>query len=135
LKFSWRRIVAAVAGVALIVVACGDDRPGPTGQAESSTAPPGEPTDVVISVVALDNSFRPQQIEISVGDKVLWENRGQNEHNLLFVADDEWGVEVEGFQPGSDYTHVFTRPGAYAFYCSIHGNETVGMTGKVVVSE
>jgi plastocyanin len=100
----------------------------------ATTVPPVEPTGVVVSVVALDNSFRPNLIEIAVGDEVLWENRGLNEHNVLEVEGEDWGVTVENFQPGAVYAHVFTEPGEYHYYCSIHGNENVGMVGTVVVA-
>lgn len=90
-------------------------------------------TGVVVPVLALDNSFRPELIEIDVGDEVLWENRGQNEHNVLRVEGEGWGVDVHDFQPGAAYTHVFTEPGEYHYYCSIHGSETVGMVGTVIV--
>ncbi len=103
-------------------------------EAPALTVPPVEPTGVVIPVIALDNSFRPEVIEISVGDEVLWENRGLNEHNALSVVGDDWGVEVEQFQPGDIFAHVFTEPGEYDYFCSIHGSETVGMIGKVIVS-
>jgi plastocyanin len=107
----------------------------PATQPPVPTVPMVEPTGVVVPVFALDNSFRPEVIEISVGDEVLWENRGLNEHNALSVVGDDWGVEVEQFQPGDIYAHVFTEPGEYTYFCSIHGNETVGMVGKVIVSE
>ena len=106
----------------------------PVNQPTVPTVPTVEPTGVVVPVFALDNSFRPEVIEISVGDEVLWENRGLNEHNALSVVGDDWGVEVEQFQPGDIYAHVFTEPGEYTYYCSIHGNETVGMVGTVIVS-
>ena len=93
-----------------------------------------EPTGVVIPVAALDNSFRPQLLEIKVGDEVLWENRGLNEHNVLRVEGEGWGVDVHDFQPGAAYAHMFTEPGEYQYYCSIHGSETVGMVGTVIVS-
>lgn len=100
----------------------------------ATTEPAVEPTGVVVPVVALDNSFRPQVVEISVGDEVLWENRGLNEHNVLYVEGDDWGIEVDGFQPGDVYAHVFTEPGEYRYYCSIHGSTEVGMVGTVVVT-
>lgn len=169
-----RPLIAALVGVVLPVVACGDDGPDQAAQAERAaalaaefrasqastttvveapesgdsedsdesavteptalTVPPVEPTGVVIPVVALDNSFRPEVIEISVGDEVLWENRGLNGHNALSVVGDNWGVEVEQFRPGDIYAHVFTEPGEYDYFCSIHGSETVGMVGKVIVN-
>jgi plastocyanin len=96
-----------------------------------------EPTGVVVQVLALDNTFRPDRIEVQVGDEVLWENRGLNEHDVLYVQDSTspFGVEAARFQPGDVYTHVFTEPGEFHYYCSIHGTETVGMVGTVVVTE
>lgn len=98
-----------------------------------TTAPPVEPTGVVVPVVALDNSFRPEVVTIDVGDEVLWENRGINDHNALYVDGDDWGVEVEDFGPGAVYAHVFTEPGEYRYFCSIHGNEDIGMIGTIIV--
>ncbi len=92
------------------------------------------PTGVVVPVVALDNSFRPIVVEITVGDEIVWENRGLNEHDVLRVDGEGWGVEVDAFQPGDVYAHVFTEPGEYRYFCSIHGNEDVGMTGTVIVT-
>ena len=53
---------------------------------------------------------------------------------MLYVDGDDWGIEVAGFGPGAAYAHVFTEPGEYRYYCSIHGNETVGMTGTIIVA-
>lgn len=97
--------------------------------------PSVEPSGVVVPVLALDNTFRPDIVEVSVGDQVLWENRGLNEHNVLEVEGDDWGVEVEDFQAGDVYAHTFTEPGEYRYFCSIHGIETVGMIGVVIVTE
>lgn len=108
--------------------------PAASTEPPATTVPPVEPTGVVVSAVALDNSFRPNLIEIAVGDAVLWENRGLNEHNVLEVEGEDWGVTVENFQPGAVYAHVFTEPGEYHYYCSIHGNENVGMVGTVIVT-
>jgi plastocyanin len=143
---------ATVAGLALVVVVggCGDDGPPPPGSwspapVTTSAGADSIPTEsipaddevaatgVVVPVIALDNSFRPQSLEIAVGDTVEWENRGENEHNVLSIEGDDWGVEVTDFQPGDVYSHVFTEPGEYAYFCSIHGNEEVGMVGTITV--
>ncbi|MEQ8438731.1 MAG: plastocyanin/azurin family copper-binding protein [Ilumatobacter fluminis] len=104
--------------------------------APATTVAPVEPTGVLVPVIGLDNSFRPQVVEVNVGDEVVWENRGINEHDVLFVQDSAapFGVEVADFQPGDFYSHVFTEPGEFRYYCSIHGNETVGMVGTVIVT-
>jgi plastocyanin len=123
-----------VLGSAATLAACGEDGASASGAEPAATAATSAaPTGVVVPVVALDNSFRPQQLEVHVGDTVSWENRGNNDHNVLSVETGEWGTEVTNFAPGATYTHVFTKPGVYAYYCSIHGSAQAGMTGTITV--
>jgi len=121
--------------------AAGDDSEAMPSLPTSTTEPTAPPTGVVVTVVALDNSFRPEQLTIQVGDEVLWENNGRNEHNILniesadegFETDGAWGIDVEDFQPGDAFSHVFTVPGNYRYFCTIHGNTDVGMVGTIIV--
>jgi plastocyanin len=113
-----------------------DGNPTETEVVADSVAPNGE----TVAVQALDNTFRPQRIEITAGTEVVFTNVGRNEHNVLptSVAPGEmgdWGVATEDFAPQDVYRHVFTRPGTYAYYCSIHGTAQVGMIGTVVVTD
>ena len=131
-------LAVLVLGSAAALAACGGDASAtddPTAAQISVDTPATTvaTTGEVVAVIALDNSFRPQALEVHVGDAVSWENRGNNDHNVLSVETGEWGVEVGDFAPGAVYTHVFTEPGEYAYYCSIHGSTTVGMTGTVTV--
>ncbi len=90
------------------------------------------------TVQASDNTFRPDPLEIVAGTEVVFENRGRNEHDVLPKGDPAattWGVQKESFAPGDAYSHVFTTPGTYAYYCSIHGTDEVGMVGSIVVTE
>ena len=153
---SFRTAVAATAAIALFAVAlsaCNPDGPdaseatgedavagegasagGLAPSAPSTTVPAVEPNGVVVDVAALDNRFQPESIEVAVGTQVLWENRGRNEHDMLPAdAGEEWGVEKEAFHPGDSYGHVFTTPGTFAYYCSIHGTAKAGMIGTIVV--
>ena len=115
--------------------------------------PPVEPTGVEVRIIAIDNLFRPDVVEVMVGDDVVWENRGMNEHDIVSVvgpaavagasagitwtragADGlEWGVSADGFQPGATFRVRFAEPGEYRYYCSVHGNERIGMPGVVRV--
>ena len=97
------------------------------------------PTGVIVPIAALDNTFRPGEVTVQVGDEVVWENRGRNEHDVLSIegvlADGTaWGVDAVDFAPGAIYSHVFTEPGEYRYYCTIHGNADVGMVGTVIVT-
>jgi len=123
-------VTVLVLGSAASLAACGDDANASAGATVPATV---APTGVVVPVIALDNSFRPQTLEVHVGDTVSWENRGNNDHDVLSVEGGAWGVQVTGFAPGAVYTHVFTEPGEYSYYCSIHGSEHAGMVGTITV--
>jgi plastocyanin len=112
-----------------------DDPPGSadggeTAPAIEEAAPNGE----VVQVRSLDNTFRDVEIELVAGTEVLWTNNGRNDHDVTPVESGaDWGVEIEQFTPGSEYAHVFTTPGVYDYYCTIHGTPEAGMIGTVVV--
>ena len=113
---------------------------GGNGLASEGDAPE-PPDDVVVidgtaaTVQSLDNTFRAPDIQVEPGTTVTWTNDGRNEHDVLPVDGDAWGVEVEGFQPGDAYEHTFTEPGVYDYYCSIHGTTSAGMVGSVTVAD
>lgn len=87
-----------------------------------------------VAVQSLDNTFRAQNIQVQPGATVTWTNDGRNEHDVLPVEGDDWGVEVEDFAPGAEYAHTFEEPGVYDYYCTLHGTTTAGMIGTVVVA-
>ncbi len=94
-----------------------------------------EPTGEVVDVRALDNSFIAEEIEVTAGTEVRWENRGRNDHDVVPVDDtQDWGVALADFTPGDSYSHVFTTTGTYRYYCTIHGTADFGMIGVVVVN-
>lgn len=143
------RTVALIATIvlALAAAACSSDDTDPaasvTDETVAETAAPADtvaPNGESVDVQALDNSFRPETIEIAAGTEVVFTNVGRNDHNVL-PADvapgemGEWGVATEQFAPQAEYRHVFGRPGTYAYYCSIHGTPEVGMIGKIVVTD
>ena len=46
------------------------------------------------------------------GTTVRWDNDGRNDHNIIPVDDtQDWGVDIDDFDPGEVYEHVFTTPG------------------------
>ena len=106
---------------AAALAACGDDD---VTLVEGVEAP----------VQVLDNTFRPEEVEVAAGTEVVWDNGGRNDHNVLPVEGDEWGVEADELQPGDTYRHRFTEPGTYPYYCSLHGTTAKGMVGTIVVT-
>lgn len=143
--------LAAGFAVGVLFGGCGSDAPDATSAAvvdatdavaatdvvdESGAADAVEANGIIVDVIARDNSFLPEEIEISAGTEIRWENRGRNDHNVL-PADDAsgWGVDVQGFAPGDVYSEVFATPGTYPYYCSLHGTSDFGMIGTIVVTE
>ncbi|HUS43202.1 MAG TPA: plastocyanin/azurin family copper-binding protein [Ilumatobacteraceae bacterium] len=144
-------LLSAVVVSAVVLSSCGDDN-NADSVADASNAPSSDETaadqsvddDVVTSVapngeeldvLALDNNFRDEEIEIVAGTTVVWENGGRNDHNIVPVDERAgWGVDIEEFRPGDVYSHAFTTPGEYPYYCTLHGTADFGMIGTVVVT-
>lgn len=118
-----------VAGaLALVLAGCGDDD-------DAASTPVTLVEGVEVAVSSIDNTFRPERIEVAAGTEVVWTNDGRNDHNVLPADDrDDWGVEVADFRPDDVYRHRFTEPGTYPYYCSLHGTTDRGMVGTVVVT-
>lgn len=141
-----RRVALSALAVLLCAgtaIGCGgdDDESGDGGLSsdDGGDGAADVPDDVVVlegtevEVQAIDNTFRPQNIQVEPGTTVTWSNDGRNEHDVLPTEGDDWGVEVEDFAPGATYEHTFDDPGVYDYYCSLHGTKTAGMIGTVVV--
>lgn len=78
-----------------------------------------------------DFQFQPAQLQIEVGDTVIW-NVAQGLHNVL--ADD--GSFTSGPPRAAPWTfsQVFDQPGEYRYFCVPHGAAGgVGMSGRIVV--
>ena len=136
------RLAVAFAGL-LFVAACGGGN-GDSGNGLSSGGTDSNDdglTDVVhmdgseVDVTALDNTFRVANIEVKPGTKIVWENKGRNDHDVLPASGADWGVQPDQFTPGDTYSTTFDKPGVYRYYCSIHGTADTGMVGAVVVSD
>jgi plastocyanin len=101
---------------------------GMTGMPSSAPASQAAAPPVATDSVTIHNfAFGPQVITVKVGATVHWMNRDSEAHT---VTSDTGAFGSSALQPGTGYTHTFTKPGTYAYHCSIHPF----MTGKVVVS-
>jgi plastocyanin len=84
------------------------------------------------SVVVVGTSFSPASVVVAPGASVRWTSSGGS-HNI--VADDS---SYTSGAPTSaiDFTHTFSAPGVYRYYCQVHGAPGgIGMSGMVVVAE
>lgn len=99
--------------------------------------------------------FRPRELEVGVGDTVVWKNTGSRRHTVTAYdgglpdgaeyfasggfgsqrqAEDGWHSGYGGaINAGQTYEHTFDVAGEYAYFCIPH--EPQGMSGTVVVTE
>jgi len=117
-----RRIAVATLAVVFVAAACGGDHDAAEFAGEV--------------VTVRDNTFSPVTLEIEPGATVQWVNEGRNEHDIIPVDKyGEFGVEKEDFAPGDTYEFTFDDPGVYEYWCTLHGTETDGMIGSVIVGD
>jgi amicyanin len=81
-----------------------------------------EPTQVEI-----DNfSFTPKTLTVQPGATVTWVNRDDVPHK---VTSKDKKFASPAMDTDQKFSHTFTDPGTYDYYCSIHPR----MTGKIIV--
>jgi len=124
-----------------LAVGCGGDDAEPEGadgaeSAEEAEAPPDAEVleGDAVEILAIDNSFDPEESQVAAGTEVTFVNNGRNDHNVVPEDEDaEWAIDAADFAPGDEASFTFEDPGVYRFYCSIHGTLTAGMPGVLVV--
>jgi plastocyanin len=77
--------------------------------------------------INIDNfSFGPATLTIPVGAKVTWINHDDVPH---IVTNTDKSFVSPVLDTDQQFSYVFTAPGTYSYYCSIHPK----MTGKIIV--
>lgn len=84
-----------------------------------------------VTVDAVDNNFVAPYITVSTGTTVTFINEGRNKHNVLWVGDTFPASAL--LDPSESVKETFDDAGDYAYYCSLHGTATSGMTGGIRV--
>ena len=73
--------------------------------------------------------FEPVQLEIQVGDTVVWENHGPKMEHI--VIDDDLRLFSDNVQVNSGWSFTFKKPGEYPYLCFRH----FFMRGKIIVRD
>ncbi|HEY2766097.1 MAG TPA: cupredoxin family copper-binding protein, partial [Pseudonocardiaceae bacterium] len=105
--------------------AAGHQAAGPGGAAPAGGAP--AVGNLTIQMVML--KFQPQALDVAVGDTVTWVNNDTASHTVT-VTDGPEKFDSGLLAPGKSFSHKFTMPGVYSYYCAVHPD----MTGKVTVA-
>ena len=85
-------------------------------------------------------TFSPTTRTVTAGTTVTWTNDTGVIHNVTWTDASGRTAALAGDGPGNigDYssgshTRLFSTPGTYNFYCTIHGTPTSGMHGTLTV--
>ena len=79
------------------------------------------------TVLIQNFSFKPANITIKRGTKVIWINRDSTAHTA--TANNGRSFDSGRLGPGQRFSHTFKRAGKKSYHCEIHPN----MKGSVTV--
>ena len=122
---SVRRVIASAVSAVVIAV------PLAAGVAGAAGASTPSQSSGKAKVTVGDNFFKPQEIEVVAGTKVVWTNKGKILHNVNPDKGKAFGTKK--LAAGSSYSFTFKKPGEYAYYCTFHGAPGSGQYGTIVV--
>lgn len=124
-------VAATTGGIALAGCTGGGNGAGGDGDGEAMTDGNGA---TVVTMV--DTAFEPRQLTIEPGDTVEWVNEDGFAHDVTATqfheSAEDW--DFAGDVAGGERTsHTFESAGAYEYYCTIHGKDS--MCGVVLVGD
>lgn len=88
---------------------------------------------VVNKTVTISNfQFAPKTVTVKAGSTVTWVNK-DGTHT---VTADNGSFQSPSLTAGKSFSHKFTKPGTYRYYCSFHGGAGgADMSGIVTVTK
>jgi len=101
-------------------------KPAPEAIPARAKAPAAK---AVAKEITIDNfTYNPSRLTVPVGTKVTWINRDDVPHTVTSSA------KPRRFKSGTldtddRFSHVFTAPGTYKYFCAVHPH----MTAQIIV--
>jgi plastocyanin len=103
-----------------------------TKEAVSSNEPAADKQsapDSAANLVTIDNfKFEPRTLTVPVGTKVTWVNRDDVPHTATSTTKPR-AFDSKTLDTDDKFSHVFTKPGTYDYFCAVHKH----MTGQIIV--
>lgn len=96
----------------------------PVAPAQAAAAP----ADATPRIEIRNFHFEPARLVVAAGTRVTWINHDEEPH-VVVGADARFGPPSPALDTDGVFSTVFTTPGTYAYFCSIHPQ----MTGTIVV--
>jgi len=101
-------------------------------RASDSNTPGGGTAGDTVGVSIKLFSFNPKVLEVPAGTTVVWTNGDAIEHSVTNGVPGKPGGAFDSgfFTEGQTWSHTFTEPGEYPYFCRRHES----MTGMVKVT-
>lgn len=81
-------------------------------------------------MVTLGNAgVHPRTVEVSVGTRVTWVNRGKRPNSVQTWHTSDHAFDLHTIRPGEQKSHRFRAPGRYDYFSAWEG----GFNGTVLV--
>ncbi|MCQ4079371.1 plastocyanin/azurin family copper-binding protein [Streptomyces sp. RB6PN25] len=87
-----------------------------------ASSPAGGAPNVPVAgnAVSIKNfAFSPAVLKVKVGTTVTWTNQDGDAHTVT-SAGSGGPLKSAPLTTGATYSYTFTKPGTYAYFCSIH---------------
>jgi plastocyanin len=78
---------------------------------------PAAPQGQVVTIVIKNFDFTPMNVTVPVGGQVVWKNLDGEIHTVVSL---DGAFRSVALDQGDTFTFRFTKPGTYAYLCSVH---------------
>ena len=89
----------------------------------------------IVEIEIRDNVFEERFFRVDAGTQIIFVNRGANTHDVTASAERAFSKITKEALAEGPQALVLSAEGDYPFFCSIHGTQTRGQTGYVVVGD
>ncbi|ANN15082.1 copper-binding protein [Amycolatopsis orientalis] len=78
-------------------------------------------------VMMQDYAYGPASLTVRVGDTVTWMQHDQAPHDVVTTSAPV-AFRSPQLSAGQSWSHTFTKPGTYSYYCSVHPDMRASVT-------
>lgn len=118
----------AAASAATSSAATAGATPSAMASMPSSAAAPADTAPVAGNAVTIKNfAFAPAALMVKVGTTVTWTNQDSDAHTVT-SQNGTGPLSSAALNTGQTYSYTFTKPGTYAYLCTIHPFMTATVT-------
>jgi amicyanin len=112
--------------LATLLTGCGGPTDGAAPHDSTAATAPAPIPEAKVTISTF--SYQPATLTVAPGTKVTWTNRDDAPHTVTSVAKPRL-LQSPTLDTDDTFSHVFTEPGTYSYFCTAHPR----MTGQIVV--